>query len=293
MLFLSESASYYGFEEGVTIADALIEQMEATQAVADMEVALLEADYLFHTQVLTEEEQADPESASGGEKKASFLQRVVQVIKNVIEKIKAAVMKVWNAIKGVFKKKTAEKEAEAEEVAKKEGVSKADLYFEGYKNMIPLAKGMADLVGKYLAKVKAVNSLDAAKALKTEMAHAFEAKEKELKKAKAGKKEKIPFSVMMEVGKESTDLQHELEQLIDFLNLQKKMMDERDKRLEAAKKKEKPSAEELGNYARELSVVKQQLSLAQRLNGYMNHIGNIYGEVMSAKLKGGKGKDSK
>lgn len=294
MLFLSESASYYGFEEGVTIANALIEQMEATQAVADMEVALLEADYLFHTQVLTEEEQADPNSASGGEKKASFLQRVIQVIKNVIEKIKAAVMKVWNAIKSVFKKKVAEKETEAEEVAKSEGVSKADLYFEGYKNMIPLAKGMADLISKYLGKVKAVNSLDTAKALKTEMAHAFEAKEKELKKAKAGKKEKIPFATMIEVGKESTGLQHELEQLIDFLEFCKKMMDERDKRLEAAKKKEKPSAEELSEYARDLGVVKQQLALAQRLNGYINHVGNLYDEVLSAKIKGkdkGKGTD--
>lgn len=292
MLFLSESASYYGFEEGVTIADALVEQMEATQAVADMEVALLEADYLFHTQVLTEEEQTDPDSASGGAKKASFLQRVVQVIKNVIDKIKAAVMKVWNAIKGVFKKKVAEKEAEAEQVAKEEGVSKADLYVEGYKNMIPVANSLNDLVSKYLGKVKNLNSLDEAKALKTEMAHAFEAKEKELKKAKMGKKEKLPFSVVIEAGKAENDLQHELNQLIDFLDIRKKMMDERDKRLEAAKKKEKPSAEELGEYARELAVVKQQLSLAQRLNAAMAHLGNIYTEVLNSKVKG-KGKDKK
>lgn len=292
MLFLSESASYYGFEEGVTIADALIEQMEATQAVADMEVALLEADYLFHTQVLTEEEQADPESSSGGAKKASFLQRVVQVIKTVIDKIKAAVMKVWNAIKGVFKKKVAEKEAEAEEVAKSEGVSKADLYMEGYKNMLPIANALNDLVSKYLGKVKNLNSLDEAKALKTEMNHAFEAKEKELKKAKMGKKEKLPYSVIIEAGKAESDLQHELNQLIDFLDMHKKMMDERDKRLEAAKKKEKPSAEELGEYARELAVVKQQLSLAQRLNAAMAHLGNIYGELLNSKVKG-KGKDKK
>ena len=290
MLFLSESASYYGFEEGVTIADALIEQMEATQAVADMEVALLEADYLFHTQVLTEEEQADPESASGGAKKASFLQRVVQAIKTVIEKIKAAVMKVWNAIKGVFKKKVAEKEAEAEQVAKEEGVSKADLYVEGYKNMLPIANSLNDLVSKYLGKVKNLKSLDEAKALKTEMNSAFEAKEKELKKAKVGKKEKLPFSVVMEAGKAENDLQHELSQLIDFLELRKKMMDERDKRLEAAKKKEKPSAEELGEYARELAVVKQQLGLAQRLNAAMAHLGNIYVELLNSKVKGKKNK---
>lgn len=292
MLFLSESASYYGFEEGVTIADALIEQMEATQAVADMEVALLEADYLFHTQVLTEEEQTDPDSASGGAKKASFLQRVVQVIKNVIDKIKAAVMKVWNAIKGVFKKKVAEKEAEAEQVAKEEGVSKADLYMEGYKNMLPIANALNDLVSKYLGKVKNLNSLDEAKALKTEMTHAFETKEKELKKAKMGKKEKLPYSVIIEAGKAESDLQHELNQLIDFLDMRKKMMDERDKRLEAAKKKEKPSAEELGEYARELAVVKQQLSLAQRLNAAVAHLGNIYDELLNSKVKG-KGKDKK
>lgn len=292
MLFLSESASYYGFEEGVTIADALIEQMEAAQAVANMEVALLEADYLFHTQVLTEEEQADPKSSSGGAKKASFLQRVVQVIKTVIDKIKAAVMKVWNAIKGVFKKKVAEKEAEAEEVAKSEGVSKADLYMEGYKNMLPIANALNGLVSKYLGKVKNLNSLDEAKALKTEMNHAFEAKEKELKKAKMGKKEKLPYSVIIEAGKAESDLQHELNQLIDFLDTRKKMMDERDKRLEVAKEKEKPSAEELGEYARELAVVKQQLSLAQRLNAAVAHLGNIYDELLNSKVKG-KGKVKK
>lgn len=290
MLFLSESASYYGFEEGVTIADALIEQMEATQAVADMEVALLEADYLFHTQVLTEEEQADPESASGGEKKASFLQRVVQAIKTVIDKIKAAVMKVWNAIKGVFKKKAAEKEAEAEEIVKKEGVSKADLYYEGYKNMIPVASGISDLIAKYLGKVKSLSSLDDAKALKAEMTHAFEAKEKELKKAKLGKKEKIPFNTFQEFYKAGQDLEHELAQLIDFLEAQKNAMNQRDQRLEAAKKKEKPSAEELGKYARELAVVKQQLSLAQRLNSSMAHLSNIYGEFLNSKVKSNKGK---
>lgn len=292
MLFLSESASYYGFEEGVSIADALIEQMEATQAVADMEVALLEADYLFHTQVLTEEEQANPESASGGEKKASFLQRVVQVIKTVIDKIKAAVMKVWNAIKGVFKKKAAEKEAEAEEVAKKEGVSKADLYIEGHKNMLPVAAKMTDYIAKYLGKVKSLNSLDSAKALKTEMTAAFEAAEKELKKAKLGKKENIPFSTVAEAFKGEQDVLHELEMLIAFLDLQKKSMDERDKRLEAAKKKEKPSAEELGEHARELALVKQQLGLAQRLNGYANQLANVYGEFLNSKVKG-KGKDKK
>lgn len=290
MLFLSESASYYGIEEGVTIADALIEQMDATQAVADMEVALLEADYLFHTQVLTEEEQANPESASGGEKKASFLQRVVQVIKNVIDKIKAAVMKIWNAIKGVFKKKATEKEAEAEELAKKEGVSKADLYFEGYKNMLPAAAKMNDYIAKYLGKVKSLTTLDAAKALKAEMTAAFEAAEKELKKAKLGKKEKIPFSTFTDAYKAEQGMLHELQMLIEFLDSQKNAMNERDKRLEAAKKKEKPSAEELGEHARELALVKQQLSLAQRLNSYAGQLANVYGEFLNSKVKSNKGK---
>lgn len=284
MLFLSESASYYGFEEGVTVTDALIEQMEAAQAVSDMEVALLEADYLFHTQVLTEEEQADPNSASGGEKKASFLQRVVQVIKNVIEKIKAAVLKVWNAIKGVFKKKVAEKEAEVEEIAKKEGVSKSDLYTETYKGYPSAAKAIFDTIGKYIGKVESVSTLDAAKALKTELTHALEEKEKELKKIKLGKKIKIPYAESEEMLKIGINLEGQLKSLFALLELKKEQMKERENRIEAMKKKEKPSAEEIGEYSRELAVVKQQLALAQRLNAAINHLFAVAHESLNAKF---------
>ena len=284
MLFLSESTSYYGFEEGVTVADALIEQMEAAQAVSDMEVALLEADYLFHTQVLTEEEQADPNSASGGEKKASFLQRVVQVIKNVIEKIKAAVLKVWNAIKGVFKKKVAEKEAEAEEVAKKEGVSKSGLYTETHKGYPAVAKAIFDTIGKYIGKVESVSTLDAAKALKTELTHALEEKEKELKKIKLGKKIKIPYAESEEMLKIGINLEGQLKSLLALLEHKKEQMKDRENRIEAMKKKEKPSAEEIGEYSRELAVVKQQLALAQRLNAAINHLFAVAHESLNAKF---------
>ena len=284
MLFLSESASYYGFEEGVTVTDALIEQMEAAQAVSDMEVALLEADYLFHTQVLTEEEQANPNSASGGEKKASFLQRVVQVIKNVIEKIKAAVLKVWNAIKGVFKKKVTEKEAEAEEVAKKEGVSKSDLYTETHKGYSAAAKAIFDTIGKYIGKVESVSTLDAAKALKTELTHALEEKEKELKKIKLGKKIKIPYAESEEMMKIGINLEGQLKSLLALLEHKKEQMKDRENRIEAMKKKEKPSAEEIGEYSRELAVVKQQLALAQRLNAAINHLFAIAHESLNAKF---------
>lgn len=284
MLFLSESASYYGFEEGVTVTDALIEQMEAAQAVSDMEVALLEADYLFHTQVLTEEEQANPNSASGGEKKASFLQRVVQVIKNVIEKIKAAVLKVWNAIKGVFKKKVTEKEAEAEEVAKKEGVSKSDLYTETHKGYPAAAKAIFDTIGKYIGKVESVSTLDAAKALKTELTHALEEKEKELKKIKLGKKIKIPYAESEEMMKIGINLEGQLKSLLALLEHKKEQMKDHENRIEAMKKKEKPSAEEIGEYSRELAVVKQQLALAQRLNAAINHLFAIAHESLNAKF---------
>lgn len=292
MLFLSESASYYGFEEGVTVADALVEQMEAAQAVSDMEVALLEADYLFHTQVLTEEEQADPNSASGSEKKASFLQRVVQVIKNVIEKIKAAVMKVWNAIKGVFKKKAAEKEAQAEEVAKKEGVSKTDLYSEMYKGMLSATKAVHDLISKYIGKVESVSTLDAAKALKSEMNHALEEKEKELKKIKAGKKVQVPYAESAEILKNAISLEAQLKSLVALLDHEQAKMQEREKRIDAMKKKEKPSAEEIGEYSRELAVVKQKLGMAQRLNAAANHLIAVADEAITAKVKAkGKGTD--
>lgn len=292
MLFLSESASYYGFEEGVTVADALVEQMEAAQAVSDMEVALLEADYLFHTQVLTEEEQADPNSASGSEKKASFLQRVVQVIKNVIEKIKAAVMKVWNAIKGVFKKKAAEKEAQAEEVAKKEGVSKTDLYSEMHKGMLSATKAVHDLISKYIGKVESVSTLDAAKALKSEMNHALEEKEKELKKIKAGKKVQVPYAESAEILKNAISLEAQLKSLVTLLDIEQAKMQEREKRIDAMKKKEKPSAEEIGEYSRELAVVKQKLGMAQRLNAAVNHLIAVADEAITAKVKAkGKGTD--
>lgn len=292
MLFLSESASYYGFEEGVTVADALVEQMEAAQAVSDMEVALLEADYLFHTQVLTEEEQADPNSASGSEKKASFLQRVVQVIKNVIEKIKAAVMKVWNAIKGVFKKKAAEKEAQAEEVAKKEGVSKTDLYSEMHKGMLSATKAVHDLISKYIGKVESVSTLDAAKALKSEMNHALEEKEKELKKIKAGKKVQVPYAESAEILKNAISLEAQLKSLVALLDHEQAKMQEREKRIDAMKKKEKPSAEEIGEYSRELAVVKQKLGMAQRLNAAANHLIAVADEAITAKVKAkGKGTD--
>lgn len=292
MLFLSESASYYGFEEGVTVADALVEQMEAVQAVSDMEVALLEADYLFHTQVLTEEEQADPNSASGSEKKASFLQRVVQAIKNVIEKIKAAVMKVWNAIKGVFKKKAAEKEAQAEEVAKKEGVSKTDLYSEMHKGMLSATKAVHDLISKYIGKVESVSTLDAAKALKSEMNHALEEKEKELKKIKAGKKVQVPYAESAEILKNAISLEAQLKSLVALLDREQAKMQEREKRIDAMKKKEKPSAEEIGEYSRELAVVKQKLGMAQRLNAAANHLIAVADEAITAKVKAkGKGTD--
>ena len=292
MLFLSESASYYGFEEGVTVADALVEQMEAAQAVSDMEVALLEADYLFHTQVLTEEEQADPNSASGSEKKASFLQRVVQVIKNVIEKIKAAVMKVWNAIKGVFKKKAAEKEAQAEEVAKKEGVSKTDLYSEMHKGMLSATKAVHDLISKYIGKVESVSTLDAAKALKSEMNHALEEKEKELKKIKAGKKVQVPYAESAEILKNAISLEAQLKSLVALLDHEQAKMQEREKRIDAMKKKEKPSAEEIAEYSRELAVVKQKLGMAQRLNAAANHLIAVADEAITAKVKAkGKGTD--
>ena len=292
MLFLSESASYYGFEEGVTVADALVEQMEAAQAVSDMEVALLEADYLFHTQVLTEEEQADPNSASGSEKKASFLQRVVQAIRNVIEKIKAAVMKVWNAIKGVFKKKAAEKEAQAEEVAKKEGVSKTDLYSEIHKGMLSATKAIHDLISKYIGKVESVSTLDAAKALKSEMNHALEEKEKELKKIKAGKKVQVPYAESAEILKNAISLEAQLKSLVGLLDNEQAKMQEREKRIDAMKKKEKPSAEEIGEYSRELAVVKQKLGMAQRLNAAANHLIAVADEAITAKVKA-KGKDKK
>lgn len=285
MLFLSESASYYGFEEGVTVADALVEQMEAAQAVSDMEVALLEADYLFHTQVLTEEEQADPNSASGSEKKASFLQRVVQAIRNVIEKIKAAVMKVWNAIKGVFKKKAAEKEAQAEEVAKKEGVSKTDLYSEIHKGMLSATKAVHDLISKYIGKVESVSTLDAAKALKSEMNHALEEKEKELKKIKAGKKVQVPYAESAEILKNTISLEAQLKSLVGLLDNEQAKMQEREKRIDAMKKKEKPSAEEIGEYSRELAVVKQKLGMAQRLNAAANHLIAVADEAITAKVK--------
>lgn len=266
MLFLQESGYFYGAGE-VSVEEALAEQLLAVEAQGQLQIALLEADYTFHTQVLTESEKEGSES--GVEKKAGFLQRVIAAIKTVIAKIIAAVRKLIAAIAGVFTGNKDSKEKEVEEKAKKAKVSKNDMHMVVKKDWLKMVVHSAEVLKKYLDKVGSVSTIDAATAMKSELEKAMDSLKKDLDKAreKAGDKDThVAYGEWESSMNKLSSMRAAAAQLENNLKEQEKALNAHEQQLKSLSEK-KQDAEKLGEVSRQIQVVRLKISLYSTLNG--------------------------
>lgn len=265
MLFLNESASFYGTGE-VSVEEALTEQLLAAEAQGQLQVALLEADYTFHTQVLTEAEKEGGEG--GAEKKAGFLRRVIEAIKTVIAKVIAAVRKLIAAITGVFTGKKSEKEKEVEEKAKKAKVSKNDMHMVVKKDWLKMVVHSADVLKQYIDKVSGVSTIDAATAMKADLEKAMEALKKDLDKAreKAGDKDtRVAYGEWEAAMNKLANMSSSSILLKKNLEAQEKALDGLEQQLKSVSEK-KQDGEKIGEISRQIQVVRLKISLFTTLN---------------------------
>lgn len=273
MLFLNESASFYGADE-ISVEEALVEQLAAAQALGSLEVALLEADYTFHTQVLTEAEKGD-ESESGAEKKAGFLRRVIEAIKNVCRKIKEAVVKAYNAVKNFFRSLFSKKKDEIEKKAKAKGVSKGDIVLVVNKPEALMLVKMADTVHKYSEKVRGIKNTDEGEALKAEMGKIFEGLEADYKKAKEAKTQtqKMGSSEYEGLVNKAQVLDASLKALLSTLEAIQSSLDEEEKKAQnATKGTAEAKAAALSEVTMKVQVNKKRIALVSYLNTEANKI---------------------
>ena len=259
MLFLNESASFYGADE-ISVEEALVEQLAAAQALGSLEVALLEADYTFHTQVLTEAEKGD-ESESGAEKKAGFLRRVIEAIKNVCRKIKEAVVKAYNAVKNFFRNLFSKKKDEIEKKAKAKGVSKGDIVLVVNKPEALMLVKMADTVHKYSEKVRGIKNTDEGEA--------------DYKKAKEAKTQtqKMGASEYEGLVNKAQVLDASLKALLSTLEAIQSSLDEEEKKAQnATKGTAEAKAAALSEVTMKVQVNKKRIALVSYLNTEANKI---------------------
>lgn len=154
MLFLNGSNLYTTEAEEVSLAEALAEQLEATLLENQFNAALLEADFIFHRQVLTESE----DEKSSSTKKAGFLRRVFEKIAAVFQRIIAAVRKLIAAIKGFFSRFKKTKEDEIEAKAKKAGVDKNKMGMMVKKGMIKGYLELFDVIENWRKKIEGLEA---------------------------------------------------------------------------------------------------------------------------------------
>lgn len=280
MLFLHESASFYGAEE-VSVEEALVEQLAATQALGSLEVALLEADYAFHTQVLTEAEKGD-DSESGAEKKAGFLRRVIEAIKNVCRKIKEAVVKAYNAVKNFLRNLFGKKK---DEIAKKAKAGKGDIVLVVNKPEALMLVKMADTVHKYSDKVRGIKNTDEGEALKAEMGKIFEGLEADYKKAKEAKTQTQKMGVSEYEGlvNKAQVLDASLKALLSTLEAIQSSLDEEEKKAQnATKGTAEAKAAALSEVTMKVQVNKKRIALVSYLNTEANKIMSGFSTLLHA-----------
>lgn len=278
MLFLHESASFYGADE-VSVEEALVEQLAAAQALGSLEVALLEADYAFHTQVLTEAEKGD-ESDSGAEKKVGFLRRVIEAIKNVCRKIKEAVVKAYNAVKNFLRNLFGKKK---DEIAKKAG--KGDIVLVVNKPEALMLVKMADTVHKYSDKVRGIKNTDEGEALKAEMGKIFEGLEADYKKAKEAKTQTQKMGVSEYEGlvSKAQVLDASLKALLSTLEAIQSSLDEEEKKAQnATKGTAEAKAAAISEVTMKVQVNKKRIALVSYLNTEANKIMSGFGALLHA-----------
>lgn len=279
MLFLNESASFYGTDE-VSVEEALAEQLAAAQALGSLEVALLEADYTFHTQVLTEAEKGD-ESESGAEKKAGFLRRVIEAIKNVCRKIKEAVVKAYNAVKNFFRNLFSKKKDEIEKKAK----AKGDIVLVVNKPEALMLVKMADTVHKYSEKVRGIKNTGEGEALKAEMGKIFEGLEADYKKAKEAKTQtqKMGSSEYEGLVNKAQVLDASLKALLSTLEAIQSSLDEEEKKAQnATKGTAEAKAAALSEVTMKVQVNKKRIALVSYLNTEANKIMSGFSGLLHA-----------
>lgn len=254
MLFLHESAHFYGADE-ISVEEALVEQLEVSRMEGQLQVALLEADFIFHDRVLTESEDKETQT----EKKVGFFRRVIESIKGLIAKIVTAVRKMLGAIKNFFTRVKSDKEHEIEEKAKKAGVDKKAMGLLVRKKWMEETLKLTETLQQYVAKVKGVKDAEAAAKLKAELEKALDESKKAIDTAHQEKPEFVPYGTWMETMILLNTLSATVTSLAGTL-------EEEDKALSKLEGELKDAGDKADEISRGIQVARLKVSMLTTLN---------------------------
>ena len=254
MLFLHESAHFYGADE-ISVEEALVEQLEVSRMEGQLQVALLEADFIFHDRVLTESEDKEVQT----EKKVGFFRRVIESIKNLIAKIVAAVRKMLGAIKNFFTRVKSDKEHEIEEKAKKAGVDKKAMGLLVREKWMQEVLKLTETLQQYVAKVKGVKDAEAAAKLKAELEKAMSESKKAIDEAHQEKAKFVPYGTWFEAMTSLNTLSATVTTLAGAL-------EEEDKVLSKLEGELKDAGEKADEISRGIQTARLKVSMLTTLN---------------------------
>ena len=254
MLFLHESAHFYGADE-ISVEEALVEQLEVSRMEGQLQVALLEADFIFHDRVLTESEDKEEQT----EKKVGFFRRVIEGIKNLIAKIIAAVRKMLGAIKNFFIRVKSDKEHEIEEKAKKAGVDKKAMGLLVREKWMQEVLKLTETLQQYVAKVKGVKDAEAAAKLKAELEKAMGESKKAIDEAHQEKAKFVPYATWFEAMTSLNTLSATVTTLAGAL-------EEEDKVLSKLEGELKDAGEKADEISRGIQTARLKVSMLTTLN---------------------------